>query len=68
MDEFRVIMTRFANCNWELIAIPAKAWLEGEDNKEELIKAIEQANKECGSCGCEHDQLYKKALALSGTV
>ena len=30
----------------------------------ELISAIEKADKECGSCGCEYDALYKRALAL----
>jgi hypothetical protein len=30
----------------------------------ELIKAVDQADKECGSCGCEFDPLYKRALEL----
>ena len=30
----------------------------------ELIKAVEQADKECGNCGCEFDPLYKRALEL----
>ncbi|NDO30524.1 hypothetical protein FMM82_21400 [[Clostridium] clostridioforme] len=29
-----------------------------------LVSAIKQADKECGSCGCELDPLYKKALEL----
>lgn len=68
MDEFRVIMTRFANSGWELIATPARAWLDGNCEKADLIKAIRQADDECGSCGCEYDPLYKKALALCEMV
>lgn len=30
----------------------------------ELIIAIETADKECGNCGCEYDDLYKRALIL----
>lgn len=47
-----------------MISVPAKAWLEGKGDKEALVVAIEQANEECGSCGCELDPLYKKALDL----
>jgi flavin reductase (DIM6/NTAB) family NADH-FMN oxidoreductase RutF len=28
-------------------------------SKEVLIKAIEEADKKCGNCGCEFDALYK---------
>lgn len=31
---------------------------------EVLIAAIEQADKECGSCGCDLDPLYKRTLEL----
>ena len=30
----------------------------------ELINAVEQANKDCGNCGCEFDPLYRRALEL----
>ena len=47
-----------------LISIPAHAWLKGESNKDTLIASIKQADRECGSCGCELDPLYKRALVL----
>ena len=46
------------------IVNPAQAWLDGKGNTEALISAIKQADKECGSCGCELDPLYKKALEI----
>lgn len=64
MEELKKIMEKFAASNWDLIAIPAKEWLDGKSNKDSLISAIKQADKECGSCGCELDALYKRALEL----
>ena len=65
------IIEKFAESGWDLIEAPAKAWLSvnGESEADEavaskLIEAIEQADKECGSCGCEFDPLYKRALEL----
>lgn len=65
------ILEKFAESGWDLIDAPAKAWLtaNSENGADEsitaaLIKAIEQADVECGSCGCEFDPLYKKALAI----
>jgi hypothetical protein len=63
-EELVQIMTKFAGSGWDLIDAPSKAWLEGNGDKDKLIAAIEQADKECGSCGCEFDPLYKKALSL----
>jgi hypothetical protein len=63
-NELKGIITKFAESGWELIDAPAKAYLYGNGDKEILITAIEQADKECGSCGCEFDPLYKKALEL----
>lgn len=61
------IIKKFSESGWELIDAPSKEWLA--DNKSskttaELIKAVEQADKECGNCGCEFDPLYKRALEL----
>lgn len=61
------IIEKFSESGWDLIDVPSKKWLA--DNKSsnantELIKAVEQADKECGSCGCEFDPLYKRALEL----
>lgn len=62
-NELRIIITKFAESGWDLIDAPAKAWLAGVKCKEKFITAIERADKECGSCGCEFDPLYKKFLA-----
>ncbi|MBQ8401986.1 MAG: hypothetical protein IJX14_08655 [Clostridia bacterium] len=64
MNELREILETFASCGWELIDKPSRDWLDGKDNREELIAAIKEADKECGSCGCEFDPLYKRALEL----
>lgn len=61
------IIEKFAASGWDVIADPSKKWLasnKSPDLAPELKKAIEQADKDCGSCGCEFDPLYKKALAL----
>jgi hypothetical protein len=63
-EELVQIMTKFSESGWDLIDAPSKAWLEGNGDKDKLLAAIEQADKECGSCGCEFDPLYKKALNL----
>ena len=60
--ELRIILKRFADSEWELIAAPANAYLDGEDCNDSLIAAVEQANEECGSCGCEYDELYRRFL------
>lgn len=64
MEELKAIMEKFAESGWELISEPAKQWLEGKENRDALIAAVRQADKECGSCGCEFDPLYKRALEL----
>lgn len=45
----------------------SKAWLDDKKGNEKLLSIIEQADKEFGSCGCEFDPLYKKALELLRT-
>ena len=62
--ELRSILKRFADSGWELISAPSSAYLAGESCKDELIAAVEQANEECGSCGCEYDELYRRFLDL----
>lgn len=64
MDELKTIMKRFVASGWDLIAAPSQAWLDGHGNKMALVSAIEQADVECGSCGCDLDPLYKRALEL----
>jgi len=63
-DELKMILEKFADSGWDLITTPSKKYLEGDGTKEELISAIEQADRECGSCGCEYDSLYKRFLEL----
>jgi len=60
------IITKFKESGWDLIATPARKWLLSANSEATatLIKAVEQADTECGSCGCEYDPLYKKALVL----
>lgn len=65
-NELTKIIQQFADSGWDLIDAPAKAWLK-ENNKTTtaaLKKAIIQADKDCGSCGCNMDILYKKSLEL----
>ena len=63
-EELIQIMTKFSKSGWDLIDTPSKAWLEGKGDTSKLIAAIEQADKECGSCGCDFNPLYKRALSL----
>lgn len=55
-------MEKFVASGWDLISIPAQQWLEGKADKDTLVSAIKQADKECGSC--ELDSLYKRAMEL----
>lgn len=64
MEELKTIMEKFVASGWDLISVPAQQWLEGKADKDVLVSAIKQADKECGSCGCELDTLYKRALEL----
>lgn len=64
MEELKTILEKFAASGWDLISAPAQTQLEGRGGKAALLAAIEQADRECGSCGCEFDPLYKRALAL----
>ena len=64
MEELNAIMTKFAESGWDLIAEPAQKWLDGTYDRDELIAAVKQADAECGSCGCDFDPLYKRALEL----
>ena len=64
MEELKFIMEKFAASGWDLISVPAQQWLDGKFDREAFISAIKQADRECGSCGCEMDPLYKRALEL----
>lgn len=64
MEELKSIMEKFAASGWDLISVPAQQWLDGKFDREAFISAVKQADRECGSCGCEIDPLYKRALEL----
>lgn len=64
MRELKSIMEKFVASGWDLIAVPAQQWLDGKADRETLVSAIKQADKECGECGCELDPLYKRVLEL----
>jgi len=69
--ELTKIIETFAESGWDLIDAPSKAWLASDassDAVETLVTAIEQADIQCGSCGCEFDPLYKRALELLKTA
>lgn len=61
-------MKRFAGVGLDMLARPAQDWLDGTGDKGELITAIAAADRECGSCGCEFDPLYKRALELQELI
>lgn len=64
MEELKSIMEKFVASGWDLIAVPAQQWLDGKSDRDALVLVIKQADKECGSCGCKLDPLYKRALEL----
>jgi len=64
MEELKTIMEKFASSGWDLNAFPAQQWLDGAGDKDTLVSAIKQADEGCGSCGCDFDPLYKRALEL----
>jgi hypothetical protein len=68
-NELTKIITKFAESGWDVIDTPSKIWLNvnGEIPEEitaELVAAVKKADNECGTCGCEFDPLYKRALVL----
>ena len=63
-EELKSILEKFAESGWDLIDNVSKEYLQGGSTSEELIKAIKLADEQCGSCGCEFDPLYKRALIL----
>jgi hypothetical protein len=66
-QELNNLVQKFADSGWDQIDGISKKWLsytDCSDTTAELIAALEVADKECGSCGCEMDPLYKQALAL----
>ena len=64
MEELKISMEKFVESGWNLISEPAQQWLDGKYDKDILVSAIKQADKECGNCGCDLDSLYKRALEL----
>ncbi|MDQ7793528.1 MAG: hypothetical protein RDU89_03820 [bacterium] len=70
-EELVRIVEQFAESGWDLIVAPSKKWLAASGSAETvdgLLNAVEQADKECGSCGFGSDPLYKRALRLLRTA
>lgn len=74
-NELITIIKKFADSGWDLICEPSMAWLNANNDElvsktitADLIAAVEKADIECGSCGCEFDPLYKRALILLQNV
>ncbi|MCL1823542.1 MAG: hypothetical protein FWG44_05005 [Oscillospiraceae bacterium] len=64
MGELNKIMSKFAESGWDLIDKPAQEWLDGKKSAADILPVIKEADEQCGSCGCEMDPLYKKAIEL----
>ncbi len=64
MEELKEILKKFIDSGWDLISVPAQEWLNGNCEKDDLLAAIKQADKECGSCGCNLDDMYKRAIEI----
>ncbi len=61
------IVTKFTESGWDVIDGPSRAWLSNRDDAAAwtaLVAAVKEADVVCGSCGCEFDPLYKRALAI----
>ncbi|OJV62226.1 MAG: hypothetical protein BGO41_15935 [Clostridiales bacterium 38-18] len=67
-EELMYMLTKFEDSGWDLIALPSKNWMNLKEPTEQetinLLTAIEIADNECGSCGCEFDTLYKKTIMI----
>ena len=63
-SQLKWIMEQFVAAQWDLLSPAAQAWLQGCNNTEFLMQAIQQAANVCGSCGCALDALYSRALVL----
>ncbi len=61
LNELTNIVQKFSESQWELLDEPSKKWLVAT---KELLIAIRSADSICGQCGCEFDELYKKALGI----
>ena len=64
MEELKEILAKFIASGGDLIAVPSQAYLEGRIGADVLRAAIQEADDDCGSDGCELDPLYKRALAI----
>ncbi len=46
MEELKTIMEKFASSGWDLIAVPAKQWLDGNADKDALTAILTHCIKE----------------------
>ena len=61
------IIRKFEASGWSLLEVASKKWLSDNNSADaaaELKKTLEEADEQCGKCGCEFDPLYKRALEL----
>lgn len=58
------ILRQFVESKWDVIAVPSANYLLDKTEVKPLVKALQQATIECGSCGCTFDVLYQRALML----
>ena len=58
MEELKVILEKFADSGWELIAAPSRDWLDGKSVQNALRDAIREADRQCGSCGPGQKVVY----------
>lgn len=61
------IVTKFTESGWGVIDAPSRAWLANRSDataRTALVAAVKEADAVCGSCGCEFDPLYKRALEI----
>ena len=64
VEELTEMMETFAASGWEKVALPARQWLQGTQNRAAVAAAIEEAGRLCDGCGCSLDPLYRRALSL----
>ena len=59
MEELQGILERVAGSGWELIALPSRRWLDGQENREELVRALQRAQQICGTRFLKEDLSIK---------
>lgn len=66
MEELQGILERFAGSGWELIALPSRRWLDGQENREELVRALQRAQQICGNLRVRFGFAISESAAFAG--